>query len=175
MNFRRLPALLGVLIAAATLLLPTHAAAALTADVGRPGDPLQINLAATEQALTDLTNADRQANGLSPLVYDPDTLAIARERATSQLGPQSLTHYDASGQLIFADLLRDSDVPFKLAGENLARAAVDDATVTTRVERALMQSPTHRKNILEPTFTRMAIGAAVDASGKIAFAELYRN
>ncbi len=172
MNLRRQPALLGVLLAAATLLLPTHPAAAVSA---APGDPRQISPEAAEQALVDLTNADRQAAGLAPLTLDPETLAIARDRARTQLGPQNLTHYDPSGQLIFVDRLRDSQVPFKLAGENLARAAVDDTAVTTRVERALMQSPTHRKNILEPTFKRLAIGAAVDANGQIAFAELYRD
>jgi uncharacterized protein YkwD len=175
MNLRRLPAVLAPLFAAATLLLPTHPAAALGTNANVSADVRQMNLLAAEQALIDLTNADREAIGLEPLTEDPETLAIARERAESQLGPQKLTHYDASGQLIFAERLRDSQLPYQLAGENLARAAVDDATVTTRIERALMQSPTHRKNILEPTFTRVAIGAAVDADGQIAVAELYRD
>ncbi len=140
-----------------------------------PGDPAFSNLISSEQALVDLTNQDRAANGLPALELDPTMLSVARERAEQQLGSQALSHYDTNGQLIFAQLLSQADLSFELAGENLARASIDDANVTQRVEQALMQSPTHRKNILEPTFTRVAIGAAIDNTGEIAFAEVYRN
>jgi len=128
-----------------------------------------------EQALIDLTNADRVANGLDPVQFDPDTLSIARERAESQLGAQPLSHYDPNGTLIFAYLLSDANVPYALAGENLARSSADDANLPRRVEQALMQSPPHRKNILERVFKRVAIGAAIADNGQIAFAEVYRD
>ena len=35
--------------------------------------------------------------------------------------------------------------------------------------------PVSRKNILEKTFTKVAIGAATNAQGQITFAEVYRN
>ena len=127
-----------------------------------------------EQALLELTNADRVQNGLAPLQLDGLTLGLARERATSQLSMPSLTHYDATGQLAFVRLLQAAGVEYQLAGENLARAAGVDVAVTGRVEEALMRSPTHRKNILEQSFTRVAIGAAVDGDGRIAFAEIFR-
>jgi uncharacterized protein YkwD len=140
-----------------------------------PGDPRVMNLLAAEQSLVDLTNADRVANGVEPLQTDPDTLEIARQRAESQLGTQSLSHYDADGQLIFSRLLGDAKLGYQLAGENLARAGATDGGVVQRIEQALMQSPTHRKNILEPTFKRVAIGAATNSAGQIAFAEVYRD
>jgi uncharacterized protein YkwD len=140
-----------------------------------PGDQSAAMLFAVEQAMLDLTNADRVANGLDPLEFDPQTLAIARERAQSQLGTPRLSHYDANGELAFVHLLTDADISFQLAGENLARAAADDESVTPRVEQALMKSPTHRKNILERTFTRVAIGSATDGQGQITIAEVYRN
>lgn len=165
----------GLLGAIALLSVAAQPAAAMNASMTLPGDPAFTNLVATEQALVDLTNADRAANGLQPLELDATTLPIARERAEQQLGSQSLSHYDTSGQLIFAQLLQADNVDYHLAGENLARAATDDANIAQRIEQALMQSPTHRKNILEPTFTRLAIGAAVDTTGQIAFAEVYRD
>ena len=64
---------------------------------------------------------------------------------------------------------------YELAGENLARAYDNDPAVTQRIEKALMHSPLHRKNILEKTFNRVAIGAATDGNGQITFAEVYRN
>jgi len=140
-----------------------------------PGDPSAAMLFSVEQTMLDLTNADRVANGLDPLEFDPETLAIARERAASQLGTPSLSHYDSNGDLAFVHLLADAHVGYQLAGENLARAAAADATITGRVEQALMTSPTHRRNILERTFTRVAIGSATDGQGQLTIAEVYRN
>src|SRR5437879_6414078 len=49
-----------------------------------PGDPGFATLAlSAELELLELTNADRAQNGLPPLAFDPDTLSVARERATS--------------------------------------------------------------------------------------------
>ncbi len=166
------PALIGAL---ALLAVAAQPVAAMDASMVVPGDPAFANLVSSEQALVDLTNQDRAANGVPALRFDPTMLPIARERAEEQLGSQALSHYDSNGQLIFARLLSQADVPYSLAGENLARASVDDANVTQRVEQALMQSPTHRRNILEPTFTRVSIGAAIDSTGQIAFAEVYRD
>jgi uncharacterized protein YkwD len=140
-----------------------------------PGDPSAAMLFSVEQAMLALTNVDRVANGVDPLEFDPDTLAIARERAASHLGTPSLTHYDANGDLVFVHLLADAQIGYQLAGENLARVTAEDATMTNRVEQALMMSPTHRKNILERTFTRVAIGSATDGQGQITIAEVYRN
>ncbi len=140
-----------------------------------PGDPSAAMLFSVEQAMLDLTNADRVSNGLDPLEFDPETLTIARARAASQLGTPALTHYDANGDLAFVHLLADAHIGYALAGENLARAGSADATVTGRVEQALMKSPTHRRNILERTFTRVAIGSATDGQGQLTIAEVYRN
>jgi uncharacterized protein YkwD len=147
------------------------------ADAAAPpsGDPAIMLQLSAEQGLFDLTNADRVANGLEPLSEDPDMLQIARERAASQLGTQALNHYEQDGSLAFVHLLAAAQVAYQIAGENLARASVTDANVTERIEQALMKSPTHRKNILEKQFGRVAIGVATDPSGQITFAEIYRN
>ena len=172
-------ALVGVIAAAGALLaaaLPGQPVAAFDASMATPGEPAFILLVSDEQSLIDLTNADRAANGVAPVQFDPDTLSIARQRAESQLGSQSLNHYDSNGQLVFAQLLSQANLGYSLAGENLARASSSDTSVIERIEQALMQSPTHRKNILETSFHRLAIGAAMDpTTGQIAFAEVYRD
>jgi uncharacterized protein YkwD len=173
-------ALIGLLVAAAALavgLLPSQSAIAMDASAAAgPTDTSFILLVNDEQSLIDLTNADRAANGVDPVKWDAETLPIARARAEQQLGSQSLSHYDGDGQLVFAELLGQASLAYHLAGENLARASASDASITSRVEQALMQSPTHRKNILEQRFHRLAIGAATDTTtGQIAFAEVYRD
>jgi uncharacterized protein YkwD len=176
-SFGRLARLAGSVAIGAvlSLIVAWQPAAASSLALQLPGDPAIAQLFAVEQSLLNLTNADRVANGLPPLQFDPDTLAIARQRAASQLGTASLTHYDANGNLAFVTLLANARLDYRLAGENLARSTVDDPNVTQRVEAALMLSPKHRDNILEPTFERVSIGAATDASGQITFAEVYRS
>jgi uncharacterized protein YkwD len=168
------------MVAAAAALLatafPAQSVFAANVSAGGAGNASTTLLAKSEQALIEQTNADRSANGVDALVLDPDTLDIARLRAQTQLGPQNLNHYDANGQLIFSRLLNLAHLTFGFAGENLARATSGDANLVQRIEQALMESPTHRKNILDATFKRISIGAACDeASGQIAFAEIYRD
>jgi uncharacterized protein YkwD len=151
------------------------AAATVTVALQLPGDPAIGTMLAAEQALLVLTNADRAANGLPALESDPETLGIARERAASQIDAPSLSHFNAAGDLAFVDLMSTASVSYMLAGENLARAYDNDPAVTQRIETALMRSPLHRKNILEKTFNRVAIGVATDGNGQITFAEVYRN
>ena len=119
-----------------------------------------------EQALLDLTNADRCSNGLPPVEFDSATLWVARARAAAQLPSGPLSHYNSLGDLAFVGLL---------AGENLARATGIDSGVSARLNEALMNSPQHRANILEPSFDKLSIGAASVAPDAIAVAEIFRS
>jgi uncharacterized protein YkwD len=167
-------ATVGVVSILATTLLARPAAAS-DAQLMLLGDPGIVHMIAAEQALLELTNADRAANGLAPLDFDPETLLIARQRAAAQLGSEALSHYDEQGLLVFARLLDDAVLKYGLAGENLARGTSGGDDLTAQIEQALMKSPTHRKNILETRFARASIGAAMDANGRIAFAEIFRG
>ena len=128
----------------------------------------------TELALLDLTNADRARHGLRPVELDPPVLEIARRRAAAQLTNGPLSHDDGGGGLAFVGLLAESGVAYRLAGENLARWVAADPAGPERVQRAWMESSAHRENILDPTFDRLAIGAAHDERGRIAFAQIFR-
>ncbi len=123
----------------------------------------------------ELVNADRARGKLPALTLDPALLPIARSRAQEQLTDASLSHYDAQGQLAFVPMLTAASIRYTLAGENLARTSGPDAGLPGRIEEALMRSPTHRRNILDPTFTRLAVGAAWDQSGRVSFAQLFRD
>lgn len=129
----------------------------------------------SEQALLDLTNADRAQNGLDALGFDPAALHVARIRAAAQIPDGPLSHYNTLGQLAFAGLLADDGVAYSLAGENLARTSKDDPTTIARLNDALMNSPTHRANILEPSFKLLAVGAAAGPDGRVAVAEIFRS
>ena len=128
-----------------------------------------------EVALFDATNNERAQVGVAALAFSDGLHWIARARAESQLRESSLTHLDASGRLAFAQLMRDAGVPFDLAGENLARVPAPTSNAAERADYFLMQSPPHRANILDPRYTSIAIGSAIDARGNVVFAQIFHT
>jgi uncharacterized protein YkwD len=134
-----------------------------------------------EAALFARVNADRAEHGLPPVAADAAMHETARFRAAAQVEPsrQALSHDDALGPLAFRRLLVEAGVPFSLAGENLARPRVAPgagaAQLAAEAERALMASATHRENILEPRFDRLAVGAAQVTDGQVVFAQIFRG
>jgi|GEM_PF-745758 len=164
--------LAAILIGAVAAVLPV-APLARADTAGALGAPAAA-LNELEASLFDYVNAERAANGLAPVEFDPDLLPIARERAAEQIPLVGLSHYDAAGQLVFVTLLGAAGLEYRLAGENLARLGGDPRTAAARADWALMNSPTHRANILEPSFNRLAIGEATDGAGHIIFAQIFR-
>ena len=125
-------------------------------------------------SLVELTNAERARHGLGRVEVDAALDGVADARATSQLGPSPLSHYDAEGRLVFKELMDSIGVEYLLAGENLVRALRTDQATPEAVIQALMQSPTHRRNILEPSFNRLAVGLTIDQNGRVAIAQIFR-
>ena len=163
----------------ATDLIAQIATGALDTAAGNAGGDL-ANIGdgaptAEEQALLDLTNADRARFGLAPVAFDPATLKVARLRAAAQIPNGPLSHTNSLGEVAFVGLLGDAGVQYSLAGENLARASAQDPGIVPRLDEALMNSPTHRANILEPSFNFLAVGAAAGPDGRLAFAEIFRS
>ncbi len=137
--------------------------------------PTTPALSSLEQQLFALVNADRVRDGLPALVYDGEVVALARTRASAQITQGRLTHDDGHGGLALRGLLARAGVPYREAGENLGMLQPVDLGVAERAERAFMQSPEHRSVILRPSFDRLAVGAATDSQGRIAFAQLFRD
>jgi len=165
--------------AAATDPLAQLANGALSAAAGAAGGQLALvsdgQPTEAEMALLTLTNTERASNGLAAVTFDQSMLRVARARAAAQIPDGPLSHYNSLGDLAFVGLLAEAGVEYTLAGENLARAAPADAAVVANLNDALMNSPTHRANILEPAFNRLAIGAASPSTQRIAFAEIFRS
>jgi uncharacterized protein YkwD len=128
----------------------------------------------TELALFELTNQERARAGLAGLRFDPQALTVARARAAAQQAQSPLRHENAAGEYAVAPMLSASGLAFTLAGENLARVPSQLPDAAGRADQLLMNSPTHRANILEPAFDAVAIGTAMDADGRVVFAQVFR-
>jgi uncharacterized protein YkwD len=129
---------------------------------------------ASELRMVELANADRARHGLAPFEFDDALLEVARARAAAQVGRGALSHDDDAGPLAFARMMDERGVGYALCGENLARVPATEASVEHGAQEALMKSPAHRDNILEPAFNRLAVGAATDPSGRVVFAQVFR-
>ncbi len=112
---------------------------------------LTINESA-EAKMLELLNAERIKAGVKPVVIDPTIIPVARAHSRDMWERQYFAHESPDGGTL-ADRYKKGNVTYLLAGENLALAQTVDLA-----HRGLMNSPGHRRNILEPTFGRVGIG-----------------
>jgi len=105
-----------------------------------------------EKRMLDLVNQERAAAGLRPLAADPEMTEVARRHSADMFARGYFAHDTPEGLTPF-DRMRQSDVEFLTAGENLALAPTLQVAHT-----GLMNSPGHRANILRPQFGRVGIG-----------------
>ncbi|MBV9119707.1 MAG: CAP domain-containing protein [Chloroflexi bacterium] len=120
-------------------------------------------------------NTDRLAQGLSPLVLNSQLSGLAVTRAQG-LVPKggALSHYDASGNLVLREIMDDNHIPYITAGENLAENNFDAAQTVDVANTGLMNSPTHRANILNGKYTQVGIGlAGPDSDGRFYYVQLF--
>jgi uncharacterized protein YkwD len=105
-----------------------------------------------EARMLDLVNQERARAGLRPLAPDPELREVARRHSADMFARGYFAHDTPEGRDPF-DRIRESNVSFLTAGENLALAPTLMVAHT-----GLMNSPGHRHNILEPRFGRVGIG-----------------
>jgi uncharacterized protein YkwD/uncharacterized membrane protein required for colicin V production len=105
-----------------------------------------------EAEMLQLLNQERARAGLEPLQPDERLRDVARAHSREMFELEYFAH-DSPVSGSPADRVRQADIPFGLAGENLAFAPNVQVA-----HEGLMQSPGHRANILRPEFRRVGIG-----------------
>jgi len=105
-----------------------------------------------EQRMLDLVNAERARVGLRPLAADERLRGVARAHSLEMFQRDYFSHTSPTVGSPF-DRMHAADIPFVVAGENLAYAPNVDVA-----HQGLMNSPGHRANILNPQFHRVGIG-----------------
>ena len=105
-------------------------------------------------ALLDAINQIRAANGLSTLRYSLDLQTAADARARESVQNFSHTRPDGSGCETAVT------VDYYVVGENLIQVTNEFATASI-IADTWLNSPSHRNNMLLPSFTQMAVGIYV--------------
>ncbi len=113
--------------------------------------------AVVSAVLVDLTNEDRAANAVGGLTVNPLLTAAAQAKANDMAAKGYFAHVDPSDPTRNSWVwFREAGYRFSYAGENLAV----DFSDSPDVQRAWMNSPTHRRNILDGHFTEIGIATA---------------
>lgn len=103
------------------------------------------------QAVVDLVNEARAAEGLDALTLDDALSACATIRAEELI--ELFDHTRPDGRKCFS-VLSDNGFSYMAAGENIASGYRSAESVVN----AWMNSPGHRKNILSASFGRIGVG-----------------
>lgn len=122
--------------------------------------PVEVPIGTSQFAkeVVELVNAERAAEGLSPLTIDPDLTAAAEIRAQEILGTFSHTRPNGSSCFTALDQVGAS---YRRAGENIALGQ----TTAKQVVEDWMNSPGHRENIMNSAYSRIGVATAAANRG----------
>ena len=107
----------------------------------------------TPENLIDLTNREREAQGLTPLAANQLLVKAAEDKGQAILAAQAFSH--TLGDRRFSSWIRDAGYNYSYVGENLAI----DFNTGEGVIQAWNNSPLHKKNLLSPYYQEIGIAA----------------
>ena len=122
--------------------------------VGPPVAQVMRTIAESEAELLRLLNRDRAQARLGPLTLDARLSKIARAHSEEMARKRSVFHHSPTTGMP-EDRVRRAKIKNSIIAENLAQAPTEE-----EAERSLMDSPGHRRNILDPSLTQVGIGVA---------------
>lgn len=120
-------------------------------------------MSAVEQAIVGLVNSQRQQAGLAPLSVDSRLVKAAQIQSADMAALGTMEH-ELPGAALSTVQSRANFVGYNYTwyGENIAFNYAD----ANSVMNGWMNSPEHRANILNPNFTQIGVGVAVDQAGE---------
>lgn len=122
-----------------------------------------------EIRMLGLLNREREKEGLKLLQFDEELAEVARSHSEDMFERGYFSHYTPEGKSPF-DRIRKEKISFRIAGENLALAQTLDLA-----HEGLMESPTHKANILHRAFGRVGIGIQDGGMYGIIVTQNFRN
>lgn len=139
--------------------ISTLAAAALL--VGSPGTISGWSQSSAEATLWQLMNGARVNNGRAPVQQHSTLVGLARWRSSDMLAKSYFSHTIVGcGCLVYA-YYDSNGLSYDWAGENIGwNSGFADDYSPVRVHEKFMESPGHRANVLDPSFTHGGVGAA---------------
>lgn len=125
------------------------------------------SLTKDEQQILTLVNQARAQNNAKPLKIDFPLESVSRTKAQDMIDNKYFSHNSPKYGSPF-DMMKNFGIKYLEAGENIA-----GNQSATNAFNAWMNSPGHRKNILNPDFTDMGIGIRSGGPYGMMFSQMF--
>ncbi|MDF2506139.1 SafA/ExsA family spore coat assembly protein [Clostridium sp.] len=137
-----------------------------------PGNKVNIpninDTKASEAEVIRLVNVERSKNGLGPLAANWQVGRVARYKSQDMINKKYFSHTSPTYGSPF-NMMEQFGIKFSAAGENIAMGQRTPAEVVN----AWMNSPGHRANILNPSYTQLGVGLAKDSKGTCYWTQMF--
>ena len=111
------------------------------------------SVSAYEKKVVELTNAERAKQGLAPLTLNTELSKVARTKSQDMKNKNYFDHNSPTYGSPF-DMMKSFGISYTSAGENIAMGQ----KTPEQVVQAWMDSPGHRANIMNSSFTQIGVG-----------------
>ncbi|WP_026882700.1 CAP domain-containing protein [Clostridium akagii] len=137
-----------------------------------PGNVVYIpniqDIKTAENEVIRLVNIQRVNNGLPKLTANWQLSRIARYKSQDMINKNYFSHISPTYGSPF-NMMETFGLKFSAAGENIAMGQQTPSSVVT----AWMNSPGHRANILNPSYTQIGVGLAKNKSGTCYWTQMF--
>lgn len=131
----------------------TSPTAPVTPAPTQPVDTAPVDNLTYEEQVAALVNKERAANGLAALKLNAELSRVARAKSQDMRDRKYFSHTSPTYGSPF-DMMRAFGITYRTAGENIAMGYATPQAVVT----AWMNSPGHRANILNASYTQIGVG-----------------
>ena len=126
-------------------------------------------LSADEKKFLDLTNQERAKAKVPPLRLNAVLVKVAQAHSANMAKQEKMGHVlDGKNQF---ERIKGTGYRYRFAGENVARGTV----TMQEIMEGLMNSPGHRKNILNEKYTEVGVGMARDAKDVLYYTQVFAS
>ena len=134
--------------------------------------PVVLKADELEERAFAAINRERVANNLPPLRHAHDLCAVARAHSEDMVARDYFGHQSPEGKDLRYRFAQSGINNWRYIAENIAFNNGYEDPVSAAVE-GWMNSPGHRKNILNKQLVESGIGVALNASGRVYFTQVF--
>ncbi len=141
-------------------------------DIKATIDPRKLEeIESLEEQCFRAVNRQREARGLKPFEFSENLLLVARQYSRWMAEEKFFSHTDPHGNTV-KQRVEEAGIQWRMLGENLAysNGYVNPVAMSML---GWMDSPPHRRNILDPNFRDTAIGVWIGKDGTVYFTEIF--
>ena len=126
------------------------------------------NFAVFQNEVVQIVNKERAANGLAPLTVNAQVTKSATLKSEDMAKLNYFSHTSPTYGSPF-DMMKQFGISYRSAGENIAKGQA----TPQQVMQGWMNSPGHRANILNSSFTQIGVGIAKNSQGQLIWTQQF--